>query len=113
MVVKTVKIVGLAALQTKLNADVLLQPEIDDARDTIVERLMRGGKGLGVKRNSLTKDVKPLNATVTSTLNYPRTKGTAWGKKNEVIVKAMATRVVNKMVQNIEARWAAEAGGES
>jgi hypothetical protein len=111
MVVKTVKVVGLTQLEKKLDEKLLVQPEVEAARDTIVTRLMRGGKGLGVTKNSLTKDVKPLGATVTSTLNYPRTRGTAWGKKNEVIVKGMSTRVVKKMVQRIEERWAAEAGG--
>lgn len=104
--IRNVKIVGLDELQRKCKFDVLVQPEMDDARDTIVARLERGGKGLGVQRNVLSTDKQPLGATVTSTLNYPRTRGTAWGRKNEAIAKSMGPNVIKKAIGKIETRWA-------
>lgn len=107
MTIREVKVVGLNELVAKLDWDVLAQPEVALARDSIVERIEgRPGKGLGAKRNTLTSAVEPLSATVQTSLNYPRTKGTSWGRKNEGIVKSMAPRVMKKAVQRMEARWA-------
>lgn len=109
--IREIKIAGLARIEKNLDAEVLVQPEIDDARDTIVTRIQRGGKGLGAKRNTLSAATLPLSARVTTSLIYPRTTGTSWQRKNEAIVKAMGPRVVNKMVKRIEARWAGEQAG--
>lgn len=92
-------------LQQNLGFDVLVQPEVEDARNTIVKRIMRQGKGLGAKRNPLTAGVRPLGATVVSTLVNPRQKGTSWGRKNEAIVTAMGPAVLRKMVSRIRQRW--------
>lgn len=109
MSVREVKVKGLNELEKKLDIEFLVQPEIDDARDTIVDRVeRRPGKGLGAKKNQLSADTRPLGATVTSTLNYPRTTGTAWGRKNEAIIKSMAGRVLSKAVGRIEQRWTSE-----
>ncbi len=108
----TVRIVGLKELQAKCDFDVLVQPEIEDARDTILGRMMRGGKGLGVQRNTLSAHPRGLAATVTSTLISPRTKGVAWGRYQEKVVKGIVARnAIKKAISRIEARWAQSAGG--
>lgn len=111
--VKVVKVKGIP--KGNFDFDILVQPEMADARDTIVGRMMRGGKGLGVKRNSLSAQVypvsartAPLAATVTTSLNFPRTKGTSWAQYQEKVVKGIVARnAVNKAVQRIQERWAA------
>jgi hypothetical protein len=105
MTTRRITVLGLPELEKKLDAEFLAQPELEDARDTFVGRIQRGGKGLGAQRNELSAVVRPLGATVFTTLNYPRTKGTSWGRKNEAIVKAMAPRVIKKAARRIEERW--------
>jgi hypothetical protein len=58
------------------------------------ERMNRGGKGVGSKRNTVTQKREELVLTAETTLIRPRTRGTAWQKKNVGIVKAMAPRVL-------------------
>ncbi len=101
-----IRLPSIDKLRRNLNVDVILQPEIDDARDTIVTRINRQGKGLGAQRNTLMSQTRPLGATVTSTLKFPRTTGRSWGDKNVQIVTAMGPNVVRKMVSRIKARWA-------
>lgn len=102
-----IRIVGLKEIQKKLGADVLLQPEFDDALATFVKRFMRKGRkrGMGAKRNLLSSKVEDLSVIVESSLNYPRTVGEAWGKENWKIANAMAPRVLKKMVKRIQERW--------
>jgi len=66
-----------------------------------------GGSGIGVKRNTVSRQPDGLQLTVSSTLNRPRVKGTAWQRKNIGIIKAMAPRVVRKAAERI----AEEMGG--
>lgn len=101
-----IKLPSIDKLRKNFDFDVLVQPEVEDARDTILARVQRGGKGLGAKRNTLLATTRPLGATVQSTRNFPRTKGTSWGSTNEAIVRSMAPNVLRKMVQRIGARWA-------
>ncbi len=105
--IKNIRIEGLDSLESKLNADVLMQPEIDAALGKFADRVTgRTGKGLGAKRNSLTPHIEPLSAEIESTLNYPRTTGTSWTRKNEGAIRGMSGRVVKKAIAGIEARWA-------
>ena len=104
----TIKVKGLNELTAKTDWDVLLQPEIEPALETIGKRMERQGKGLGAKRNSLTRETQPLGARVRSSLNPPRTTGQSWQEKNEAVVKSMAPRVLAKMVKRVEERWAAD-----
>ena len=95
MSVREVKILGLKELQAKVDWDVLAQPEFEDVRDTIVGRMMRGGKGRGVQRNTPTTRV------------FPRTRGTAWAQYQEKVVKGIVARnAIKKAIERIEARWA-------
>ena len=103
-----IKVKGLNELVAKTEWDVLAQPEIGPAIETFVKRIERGGKGLGAKRNSLTREVHTLGARVESTLIPPRVIGVSWQRKNEGIVRSMAPRVFGKMVTRIEERWAAD-----
>lgn len=74
----------------------------------VEERTARGGRGLGAKRNIIGQErAQPLSLAVSSTLNWPRTRGTAWQRKNIAIVKAMAPRVGRKAAERI----AEELGG--
>ena len=102
-----VKLPSLDKLRQNLQFDVLVQPEVEDARNTIVTRLLRQGKGLGAKRNTLMAETKPLGATITSTLHHPRTVGSSMHRKDEAIVRAMAPNVLRKMISRIKARWTA------
>lgn len=106
---RTITIEGLDHVLERLDVDFLAQPEFDGAMATFEKRIKRQGKGLGAKKNTLTSVTKPLTVTAHSTLNFPRTKGTAWGRKNESAIKGMAPRVIKKVAANIEARWAGEA----
>jgi hypothetical protein len=108
MTVKEIRVLGLTELVKKCDWDVLAQPEAGAAVETISKRLLRKSKGLGAQRNELSADVRPLGATITSTLGYPRTTGSSWGRKEWQIALGMAPRVAKKMVQRIEERWAAE-----
>ena len=111
MATRNVRVVGLNELQAKCDFDVLVQPEMEDARDTILGRINRQGKGLGAQRNQLTATVQGLGATVQTTLNYPRTKGTSWGRKNERVVPLVANNAIKKAIGRIEERWQQSAGG--
>lgn len=105
---RAIKVVGLNELQMKLDTDFLLQPELDSALESFERRLLRQGKGLGAQRNEIAAERHTLGATARSSLNYPRTTGSSWQRKNERAVTAMAPRVFGKMVKRIEERWAAD-----
>jgi hypothetical protein len=105
-----VKILGINELLERTDWDVLVQPEMRDAQDTILKRVKRQGKGLGARRNELAFDVRPLGATVSTSLIYPRTKGTSWGRKNVAAVRAMTPRVLKKAIKRMQERWAFTAG---
>ena len=112
MATRNVRVVGLNELQAKCDFDVLVQPEMEAARDTILGRINRQGKGLGAQRNQLTPTVQGLGATVETTLVPPRTKGTAWGRYQEKVVKGIVTRnAINKAIRRIEERWEAGSFG--
>lgn len=112
-----VKVVGLAELERKLGYSVLMAPAMDEARDTIVARVLRPlpakGRGrrkgmppgAGVINNTLTPRLITNGAVIDSTLNSPRLVGTAWGRANTGIVRAMAPNVLRKAVQRIEETW--------
>jgi hypothetical protein len=61
----------------------------------------RQGKGLGARRNRVRTRPSGLELTVTSTRIWPRTRGTAWTKKNVGVVKSMAPRVMRKAAERI------------
>jgi hypothetical protein len=61
-----------------------------------------GGRGIGARRNVVTQRQKAeLELLVESTRIWPRTKGTAWTRKNIGIVKSMAPRVLRKAASRI------------
>jgi len=107
MVNITVRVVGLKELERKLDGKLLVQPEIEEGLDTINARFMRGGKGLGVRRNVLNSQRAVLSRRVSSTRVWPRTRGTAWKSKNIGAFRGMAARVIQKIVRGIRARWTA------
>jgi hypothetical protein len=108
MAIRTIRVVGLNELLAKSNWDVLAQPEIDDVVVTLGKRIDRQGKGLGAQRNpNLSHRRTADGLTVQSSLNRPRTKGTAWGRKNERVLPAVGRNAMAKAVRNIEARWGA------
>lgn len=98
-------------MRQQIGFDVLVQPEVNDARDTIVKRIERGGRKMGAKRNTLTASTRPLGATVVTTLSNPRQSGKAWGKYNTLVVVKMGPHVLRKMVKRIRERFAAEVSG--
>lgn len=106
MAVRNVTVKGLAEIEAKLNASVLLDPRLQEITTTFVDRLLRPSKGLGARNNTLSPEMRELGATIRSTLNWPRTTGAAMHRKQEGIVKGMAPRVIGKAISDIEARWA-------
>ena len=103
-----IKITGVKELESKLGADFLLEPELGPAIESFQKRILRGGKGIGAKRNKIGFSVVGQNVRSHTTLRFPRTTGSSWTNKNERVIAAMAPRVFAKMVRRIEERWAAE-----
>lgn len=81
---------------------VVEQAIVQEGIEKVGERLTRkgaqgsGGKGLGVKRNVVRRTKHGMEEEIASTLRRPRTKGTAWTRKNMGIAKAMLPRVLKK-----------------
>ena len=68
----------------------------------VAERTQRQGRGLGARRNTILQDsISPLELHIGTTANFPRTRGTAWQRKNIGIIRAMAPRVGNRAAQRI------------
>lgn len=102
-----IRVKGLDEIERKLDTRVLLDPAIEEAKETIVDRIVkRPGRGMGAQNNQLSANMRPLGATIVSTLNRPRQTGRAWQDKNQSIVKGMAPNVIRKKIQRIEAAWA-------
>ena len=102
---RNITIVGLDRITKMLNVDVLAQPEFDDALASFQKRIERKSKGLGAQVNTLMSTTEPLSVHTESTLIWPRTVGTAWGRKMHAALGAMAPNVIRKAVRRIEARW--------
>ena len=98
---------GLPGLQRKLKPSDLYEPAIQEVIEKVSKRMERGGKGLGAKRNTITREVRPLSATVTTTLSNPRQTGKAWENKQRAIAKAMAPRVLRSAQRKIIKAWSA------
>lgn len=70
--------------------------------DKVTERVERGGRGLGARRNRITERSNGFYEIVlSSTRIFPRTIGSSWVKKNVAIIRAMAPRVASKAAQRI------------
>ncbi len=107
MAVVTVKIDGLKELEKKLDGKFLVQPEIEPALDSGANRAMRGGKGIGAQRNTISVAAQPLSRTIASTLNAPRVKGTSWRMSNlRRFLPPVIRNALNKAARNIRVRWA-------
>jgi hypothetical protein len=108
MAIRNIKLEGLEELQKKTGWDFLAQPEMDDVLETLGKRIDRQGKGLGAQRNPHLNQMRTADGLkVESSLNKPRTKGTAWGKKNARVLPAVGRNAMRKAVGRIEARWGA------
>lgn len=85
------------------NIERLVQKQIDhEILTKIDQRVQRGGKGLGARRNTITGERQGFYAlTMTSTRVFPRTKGTSWQRKNIAIIKSMAPRVARATAKRI------------
>ena len=104
----TVKVSGLAEIQSKLNGEVLIDPYMSEAVDTVMERPLRVRKsrqGAGIRNNTLRGERRGLSGTVTSTLNNPRQTGASWLSYNIAAIRKMLPNVMKKAVQRIETRW--------
>lgn len=104
---RNVRLEGLEELRKKLQADWLVQPEMESAMQTFTRRVIdRPGSGLGSRRNTLSEARSPLTMTVSSSLVFPRTTGAAWTRKNTNIIQGMSARVMAAVVRRIQERWA-------
>jgi len=91
-----------------LRGEILIQPEVEDAIDTINNRISRRGKGAGERRNEMHTQREALSARYNiETQHHPRRTG--WAKKAYMrkTFSAMAPNVIRKMVERIAARWEA------
>ena len=94
-------------LLTKKIDAVVKKAIVEETLQKISERLGRkgaqgsGGKGLGVKRNIVDRQLSDIELTVDTTKIWPRTKGTSWNRKNVAIIKSMAPRVLRKTAARI------------
>lgn len=87
---------------------VVEQQVLTEVLSKVEERTARGGRGIGAQRNTIRHDHNgALELTVSSTRVWPRTRGTAWQRKNMSVIRAMAPRVARKAAQRI----AEELGG--
>lgn len=100
-----VKIVKTPAF---LKGEVLVQPEIEDALETIGARLERRGKGAGERRNQMNRTRGTLmHRFLIETEHNPRRTG--WAKKAYMrrVFNSMAPNVLKKAFTRIADRWAA------
>ena len=82
------------------------QAIIKEAMDKFGERVRRKGRKIGRKRNpigegKLTKGRGEVKLELETSLNYPRTTGRSWQRKNIAAVKAMRGRVLRKLAKRI------------
>ena len=74
---------------------------VAEVLEKVGKRMERGGKGLGAKRNIVSRETSGLVMEVDTTKHRPRTKGKAWARKNVGIAKSMARRVLRKAAKRI------------
>lgn len=118
----TVQVRGLKELEKKLGGSVLYEDETEAGLDTIMKRMLRPGKGLAGRANTLTHERLVLSRRVMSSTaehylpgrpitpeNNPRTSGRRWRDYQvNAVFKVMAPRVVRSIIKKINQRWAAE-----
>lgn len=97
----SVKVNG--GLFTKNVTQVNRNAVMEEAVRKISTRWMRGGRGKGVRNNTLREvpSDAALESRVYSTLNQPRTTGSSMTKKKIGQAKAMAPRVLRKYAERV------------
>lgn len=102
----TIKLVKIPRWMTQ---GIDLTPKVTAALESIgseIER--RQGKGLGARRNTITRQTAFLQQRVFTSLHYPRTTGRAMQENQTGRFRGMAPRAINKyVVKPLEAEWAA------
>lgn len=90
-------------LFTKKIDDVVKRAIVEEVLVKVDERFGRArqGRGLGAQRNTITRQRRGLELEVRSTRVWPRTKGTAWTRKNIGTIKSMSGRVARKAATRI------------
>lgn len=102
----TITIKGLPEVERKLGFAVLAEPALLTMRPSVDERVRRGGKGMGAKRNQIMTEPKELGGRFMTTLNYPRTTGSSWQKYNVRVIRRIWGNIMRKVIKQIEATWA-------
>lgn len=99
------QITGVDRLLSGLNPDIPKEA-VDAAVDSLVAYVIdRPGSGVGAQNNDLSATSGPLGATVSSTLNWPRTVGRALGQFDEAVWRDQAPGALDEAARNIEAGW--------
>lgn len=101
-----VKVVKYPAIIRGELTRITLIPEIDDALDTIGERLERRGKGAGERRNQVNRERSHLSQRFNIEISHnPRRTG--WAKKaySRRIFASMAPNVIRKLLRTIQEKW--------
>lgn len=74
----------------------------EEVIDKLATRMERGGKGIGAKRNTISRPQREeLQELVKSTRIWPRTKGTSWQRKNIAIAKSLVPRAAKKYAERV------------
>jgi hypothetical protein len=81
--------------------DTIKRALVEEVLMKVDERAQRQGKGLGAQRNRVERRLRGTELEIDTTRIWPRTKGTAWTRKQIAITKAMAPRVMRKAAQRI------------
>lgn len=100
-----VNVRGIEELKAKADYEATVQPAVGAMLTAFEQRIRQQGSGLGAQRNTLAVTRNGLARTIDTTLNWPRTKGTSWQRKNEDLVRAMAPNAEDRAVDDIERRW--------
>jgi hypothetical protein len=107
--------IKVAKVPRWMTAGIDLGPKITVALERIGSEIeTRQGRGIGARRNVITREPLVDSQRILSTLHNPRTTGSSLQRHQEGRFRGMAPRVVKKyIVEPVEAEWAASQAGPS
>lgn len=96
-----VNVIVRGPLFTKKIDRVVKDALVAEVLTKVDERAKRQGKRLGALRNTITTHLDGLMLTISSTMDYPRTRGTSYVRHQTRAIRAMARRVMQKAAERI------------
>lgn len=102
-----IRVSGLDELDAKASGDTVRGP-VQGAIEAIVAELATAkGSGIGVQRNLLASSLDDMSATITTSLNWPRTSGVSWEDHTQQDFDDMADQQLESAGAAIEQAWEA------